>query len=343
MADPMNDERFMRAALVEAAKAVGRTSPNPAVGAVLVSKNRIIARGHHRAAGKPHAEIECLRRHQSSLPTDATLFVTLEPCSTTARTGPCTQAIINSGIKNIVIGSVDVNPLHHGRGISLLQGAGLNVRAGVLADECRRLNEQFNKWIVTGLPFVLAKCGMSVDGRLTRGDGDSKWITSAAARRHSRNLRAQVDAIVVGAETIRKDNPRLTVRGAAGARQPLRVILSRTGKLPRDAIIFRDQFKDLTVVYRNQSLRSVLKKLGKRQIISVLIEGGGQVLGEALDDELIDKIQVYVAPLFTGGAVVAFGGTGVANTTDAARVERISFQQIGSNICVTGYPSYQKR
>src|SRR5256714_9556830 len=214
------DKDFMRAALNEAKKALGQTSPNPAVGAVLVIDNRIVAKGHHREAGGDHAEIECLRDFGARVPARATLYVTLEPCSTVGRTAPCTDAIIKAGIKNVVVGAPDVNPRHSGKGIMQLRNAGVNVREGVLADECSRLNEAFNKWIVSGRPFVIAKCGMSLDGRLTRPAGEPRWITGRSARQHANELRARVDAVLVGAETIRSDNPRLTFRGSRCARQP---------------------------------------------------------------------------------------------------------------------------
>src|SRR5207247_2580039 len=158
------DEEFMRAALAEAKKALGRTSPNPAVGAVLVIDNRIVAKGHHREAGGAHGEIDCLRDFGAPIPAQATLFVTLEPCSTAGRTAPCTDAIISAGVKNVVVGAIDVNPRHSGEGIMQLRNAGVNVREGVLAEDCARLNEACNQWIVTGRPFVIAKCGMSLDG-----------------------------------------------------------------------------------------------------------------------------------------------------------------------------------
>src|SRR5205809_5964730 len=227
------DEKFMRAALKEAKKALGQTSPNPAVGAVLVINDRIVAKGHHREAGRDHAEIECLRNFRALVPARATLFVTLEPCSTAGRTARCTNAIISAGVKNVVVGAIDVNPRHSGEGIMQLRNAGVNVREGVLAEDCARLNEAFNQWIVTGRPFVIAKCGMSLDGRLTKSPNEKRWITSSAARRHAMLLRAQVDAILIGAETLRQDNPRLTTRGISGAKQPWRVVVTRSGKLPR--------------------------------------------------------------------------------------------------------------
>jgi diaminohydroxyphosphoribosylaminopyrimidine deaminase/5-amino-6-(5-phosphoribosylamino)uracil reductase len=335
------DERFMRAALDEAKKPVGRTSPNPAVGALLVIGNRIVARGHHRGPGKQHAEIECLAKWRKPIPGSATLFVTLEPCSTTGRTGPCTAALIESGIKNVVIGSIDVNPKHSGRGVRLLEDAGITVRVGVLGAECAKLNEYFNKWIVTGRPFVIAKCGMSLDGRLTRPPGEPQWLTTPASRLQAHQLRAAVDAVLIGAETLRQDNPRLTIRGVSGARQPLRVVIAGQSKLPADAHLFRDRFRERTLVYKNKSLATILTDLGKRDITSVMIEGGGKVLGEALDKRLIDKVQVYIAPLFTGGPVIAFGGKGSAVTVDAARLEGISYERIGQDICVCGYPRYR--
>jgi len=332
------DEEFMRAALNEAKKALGQTSPNPAVGAVVVIDNRMVAKGHHRKVGRDHAEIECLRDFGARVPARATLYVTLEPCSTAGRTAPCTDAIIKAGIKNVVVGAFDVNPRHSGKGIVQLRNAGVKVREGILADECSRINEAFNKWIVCGRPFVIAKCGMSLDGRLTRPDGEPRWITDPSARRHARRLRAGVDAILVGAETVRADDPRLTVRGVRWVRQPWRVVLTRSGKLPRRARLFSDRFASRTLIYRDKSLATVLKNLGKRGIISVLIEGGGEVLGQALDARLIDKVQLYLGPSLSGGPVIAFPGPGAENTADALRLRCVSYRKIGQSVCITGYP-----
>ncbi len=332
------DERFMREALKEAKKAQGQTSPNPAVGAVLVVDNRVVARGHHRGAGHDHAEIECLRNFGADVPARATLYITLEPCCTVGLTAPCTDAILKAGITNVVVGAMDVNPRHDGRGITRLRDAGIKVREGVLAEDCAHLNEAFNKWIVSRQPFVIAKCGMSLDGRLTRPPGESHWITGPSARHHAHRLRSRVDAILVGAETVRVDNPRLTVHGVQGARQPWRVVLTRSGNLPRRARLFSDQWAGETLIYEGKSLTTVLKDLGKRSVTSVLIEGGGHVLGQALDARLIDKVQIYLGPILTGGPVMAFPGHGAQSTGNALRLGEVCYRRLGENVCITAYP-----
>lgn len=334
------DAAFMRAALLEARKGLGRTSPNPAVGAVLVVERKVASKGHHALAGLAHAEIECLRRFKKAVPKNAVLYVTLEPCSTIGRTGSCTEAIIQAGVRHVVIGAPDPNPRHAGRGIEILKEAGLNVRTGVLTDECSALNEAYNKWITTRRPFVIAKCGMSLDGRLSRLPSDARWITSAPSRKHAHRLRAQVDAIVIGAETLRADNPRLTPRGVRGAKQPWRIVLSRSGALPRQAHLFADRFAERTIVCDERNLEVGLRELGEKEITSVLIEGGGEILGQALDQRLVDKVQLYVGPIFSGGPVTAFAGLGAGSTLEAPRLDRVRYQRIGQDVCVIGYPIY---
>lgn len=334
------DAAMMRAALREARKGLGRTSPNPAVGAVLVVDRSVVSKGHHALAGTAHAEIECVHRFKKAVPKNAVLYVTLEPCSTIGRTGPCTEAIIQAGVRHVVIGALDPNPRHAGRGIDILKKAGLDVRSGVLAGECSALNETYNKWVTTRLPFVIAKCGMSLDGRLSRVPGETRWITSAASRAHAHGLRAQVDAILIGAETLRADNPRLTLRGVRGAKQPWRVVLSRSGSLPREAHLFTDRFAERTIVCHGTNLEAALRGLGEKEITSVLIEGGGEILGEALDQRLVDKVQLYLGPLFTGGPVIAFAGLGAGSTQEAPRLDRVRYQRIGQDVCVIGYPIY---
>ncbi len=334
------DQRFMRLAFAEAQKGVGATSPNPAVGAVFVFGGKVVARGHHEGAGQPHAEVTCLQSAKLPIRKGSVLYVTLEPCSTTGRTPPCTQAIIDAGIKEVVVGAIDVNPRHAGRGLDLLRAAGIKVRVGILERECIALNEAFNHWIQTKRPFVIAKCGMSLDGRLTRPDGESQWITSEAAREHANRLRSEVDAILVGAETVRRDNPRLTVRAVPAKRQPWRVVLTRSEKLPQRSHIFTDRFADRTLVFRDKKLKAVLTELGKREITSVLIEGGGDVLGQALDARLIDRLRIYLGPLLTGGPTLAFGGRGAGCTVEAARLLDPTYEKVGSDIYLTGKPVY---
>jgi diaminohydroxyphosphoribosylaminopyrimidine deaminase / 5-amino-6-(5-phosphoribosylamino)uracil reductase len=331
----------MRLALVEARKGLGWTSPNPAVGAILVSDDKIISRAHHRRAGGPHAEVQCLERIGARLPRNSTLYVTLEPCSTIGQTGRCTDAIVRAGLRRVVVGTLDVNPRHQGRGITILRDAGVVVEVGILNQECSALNEAFNKWIRTGRPFVIAKCGMSLDGRLTRPHREPRWITGSAARKHAHALRARADAILVGAETVRADDPRLTVRRVGAAKQPWRVVVTRSGKLPPGCNLLRDRFADKTLVYRAESLESVLKDLGSKNVLTVLIEGGGQILGRALDRRLIDKVQIYIGPLLTGGPVFAFAGRGTPDTRNAVRLENVSYRRLADDVCVSGYPRNQ--
>jgi diaminohydroxyphosphoribosylaminopyrimidine deaminase/5-amino-6-(5-phosphoribosylamino)uracil reductase len=329
----------MGAALREARRGLGHTSPNPAVGAVLVIDQKIVAKGHHKSAGSAHAEIECLRSFKQPVPKRAILYVTLEPCSTIGRTGPCTDAIVQAGVRQLVIGANDPNPNHGGRGVQLLRKAGVDVRAGVLEKECSALNEAYNKWIQTGRPFVIAKCGMSLDGRLAPPPGETPWITSPASRRHAQQLRARVDAILIGAKTARADDPRLTVR-LPGAKQPWRVVLSRSGVLSRHARLLTDRFAARTVVYGQKKLAALLRELGEKEITSVLVEGGGEILGQVLDARLVDKVQLYLGPILTGGPIVAFPGVGAGSTEQALRLESIRYERIGQDVCVIGYPIY---
>ena len=302
----------MRLALREAERGVGRTSPNPAVGAVIVRGGRVLAWGYHHAAGQPHAEIEALHAlRRPGQARGATIYVTLEPCSTHGRTPPCTDAILRAGLARVVIGATDPNPRHAGSGVGLLESGGVEVRTGVLEEECRRLNRPFNRWIVTGRPWVIAKVALTLDGRLTRPPGEDRWLSGPAARAHAHRQRARVDAILVGAGTVRADNPRLTVREVPGAdptRQPWRVVLTRSGDLPAGAHLFTDEWRERTLVVRDQTLEAALGELGRRQVTSVLIEGGGQVLGQAFAAGLVDEVQFYFTPWLAGGPGIAVAG-----------------------------------
>ena len=336
------DEKFMRLALREAARGIGRTSPNPAVGAVLVKAGRVIAKGWHRGAGRPHAEIEALKKLRTpALARGATLYVTLEPCSTHGRTPPCTDAIAGAGIARVVAGATDPNPRHAGCGFSILRKAGIRVTSGVLAAECAALNPGFNKWITTGMPLVTAKAGLSLDGRFTRAPGHGQWLTSPQARADAMRLRVNVDAILIGAETLRADNPRLTLRGLPGGprTQPWRVVLTRSGRLPKQAHLFKDEHRARTLVYRGKPLRFVLHDLARRGCTSVMIEGGAALLGAAFDSRVIDLVHFYFAPILAGGPNV-LGGRGAATLAESVVLENAHYRRIGPDILLTGEVVY---
>jgi len=327
------DEAMMRLALREARRGLGKTRPNPAVGAVLVRNGKILARGWHRAAGLPHAEIEALKKTDAAR--GAALYVTLEPCSTHGRTPPCTDAIIRSGVARVVYGATDPNPEHAGRAAKILRNAGVEVVHGILAEDCARLNRAWNKWIATGLPYVTAKAGMSLDGRIA-SPPDRRWITSERSRRDAMRLRAECDAILVGAETIRIDDPMLTVRGIPIKEQPWRIVWSRTGKIPAESKVLTDSRRERTLVFSGKSLRSVLRDLGRRGIQHVLIEGGGRTLGEAFDRDLVDRVVFYVAPVLLGGPVPAVGGRGVADNPLAIRLRNPVYRNCGGDLRIEG-------
>lgn len=339
----------MRTALAEAQRGLGRTSPNPMVGAVIVREEagqpKILGSGWHRRAGLPHAEIEALRSlPDPSLARGATLYVTLEPCSTHGRTPPCTEAILNAGIRRVVIGTLDPNPAHAGRAVGLLREKGVEVQAGVLEEECRRLNLAFNQWIATGRPWVIAKAGFSLDGRITRPPKAGQWITNEASRADTHRLRSQVDAILVGGGTLRADNPRLTVRGLPREeperQQPWRVIVSQTGNLPPESAVFTDAYRGRTLVFKGQPLRETLAELGRREVTSVLIEGGTRVLGEAFDERLVNQVCFYVAPTLLGGPQLITGGLGVGSTAEAPRIVNPRYERFGDDLRMTGEVEY---
>lgn len=301
---PTDDARWMRRALALAAQGLGRTSPNPCVGAVLVRQGRVLGEGWHRQAGKPHAEIEALRAaaragHDAR---GATLYVTLEPCCTYGRTPPCTEAILRAGIARVVVAATDPNPAHAGRAYRILRRAGVEVRTGVLRREAAFLNRAFNHWITTGTPWIIGKAALSLDGKLTRPDG-RQHLTSATALRDVHRLRSTCDAILVGAGTARADNPRLTIRGvrhAAGRSQPWRVVVTRSGNLPGHLRLFTDEHHTRTLVYHKKSWPHILRDLGARGIHRLLVEGGGGVLNDLARRGLIHESVIYYAPLHFG-------------------------------------------
>ncbi len=332
------DRRFMRLALREAARGSGHTSPNPAVGAVIVRGGRVVSRGYHHAAGQPHAEIEAIGALRSaSLARGATLYVTLEPCSTHGRTPPCSAAILQAGLGRVVIGGMDPNPRHAGRAVELLMASGVAVTTGVLAQECARLNRAFNRWIVTGEPWVIAKAALTRDGCLTRAPGAGRWLSGVRSRRHAHRQRARVDAILIGAGTLRADNSRLTVRGVPGAsRQPWRVVLTRGGDLPAEAHLFTDEWRERTLVFPGLDLRDVLRELGRRQVTSVLIEGGAGVLGEAFTADLVDEVQFYVTPWLGGAAALGLRMNNRLGTPVRLITETIEVARLGPDVFLRG-------
>jgi len=311
------DEQWMRRALDEARRGHGLTSPNPCVGAVVVKDEVLLGRGWHRKAGGPHAEVEALRGLDAR---GATVYITLEPCSTRGRTPPCVDALIAAGVARVVWGVDDPNPQHSGRAAEFLTAAGIIVNTGVLQDECGEMIAPFAKLITTGLPWVIAKAGMSLDGRITRPAGEGRWITGEAARADAMRLRAQCDAIIIGAETLRRDDPALTLRGPdipPEKLQPWRIILTNSGDLPSGAKVFTDEHRDRTLVMRDQPLDAVLHDLAGRGVMSVLIEGGGTVLAHAFSSGLVDEVTFYTAPVIagTGRSVVdaaSFSGGSIA-------------------------------
>jgi diaminohydroxyphosphoribosylaminopyrimidine deaminase/5-amino-6-(5-phosphoribosylamino)uracil reductase len=308
------DALLMQVALKEAKKGEGKTAPNPLVGAVIARDGEMLSSGYHAKAGSLHAEIEALRHLKCiSDACGATLYVTLEPCSTFGKTSPCTKAIIDAGVKRVVYGATDPNPLHQGEAEKILSAAGIEVVTGVLTKECQELNKHWNHRMQTGLPWVIAKYGMSLDGRISSFPG-RRWITSEKSRRDAMRLRAQVEAILVGGGTIRDDDPSLTLRGLSKKErpfsQPWRIVWSRSGDIPRSAQVLTDKECSKTIVLTERSLRRALQDLAERGISSVLIEGGGRTLGEAFDNHLVDEVRFYVAPIMIGGPVLAVGGIG---------------------------------
>jgi len=335
------DLDWMALALTEAKQGVGLTSPNPPVGAVIVRDGVLLGKGHHRVAGGPHAEVVALKQARESFPNQlkgATIYVTLEPCSTVGRTPACTDAICQSGVARVVYASSDPNPQHQGRADEVLRQRGIAVTSGVLSQQADDLIRPFRKWITTGLPYIIAKAGQSLDGRITRPPGEPQWLTSEAARAHGRRLRQRVDAILVGAETVRRDNPLLTLRDSGShpdKRQPWRVILSRSGELPQDAHVFTDSFKEFTLVLPSMEFAEAMKELARRGISSVLVEGGGIIMGQAFRSQMVDEAHWYLAPRFCGGGRPSLDGPALEHSV---AMEQVTIETLDDNVLISGYP-----
>jgi len=339
------------------------------VGACVVRDGKIAGCGFHRRAGTPHAEVHALR-DAGEQARGATLYVNLEPCCHHGRTGPCTEAVIQAGIARVVVAMADPNPLVAGKGIKALQDAGIEVTLGVLEDEARELNEVFIKYITTGLPFVVAKAAVSLDGKIATRTGRSKWITGEAARAYGHRLRDWYDAIMVGIGTVLADDPSLTTRlPGGGGRDPVRVIVDSQARTPLKARVLTQPSGAATLIATTAGasparvellrqagakvlvagagprvdLAGLLKILVQEGITSVLIEGGAAIHGSALAERIVDKAAWFIAPIIIGGrdAPGAVGGEGVNDPSEAAELERLKISRLGPDICVEGYLKYR--
>jgi diaminohydroxyphosphoribosylaminopyrimidine deaminase/5-amino-6-(5-phosphoribosylamino)uracil reductase len=358
---------YMSQALSLARLALGQVSPNPAVGAVIVKNDVIVGQGYTQPPGSDHAEIVALKQAGEEA-RGAALYVTLEPCCYFGRTPPCTQSIIAAGIGEVHFAMIDPNPLVSGKGQAELEAAGIKTCCGENADEAAVINEAFIKYITTGLPFVTAKFAASLDGKIATRNGDSKWITGEAARKHVQHLRYISDAVMTGANTIMVDNPRLTVRlsvkGGITHKQPLRIIVDGMGRTPPTARIFSEPGKTLLVLGSSLSpeigrvlaasgaevlelpsgdgvldLRELLTVLAKREITSILVEAGGILLGSLFDQGLVDKVVAFLAPIVIGGqeARPAVAGRGIEKLSDGIRLKQVRVERVGEDIMVVGY------
>ena len=337
------NEKWIRVALDEGRKGIGLTAPNPPVGAVLVKDGIELARGWHQKVGTPHAERNALSKLREGEAKGATAYVTLEPCSTHGRTGACTEALISAGVAKVVYGARDPNPSHAGGADEILSAVGIEVISGILEDECEELIRGFAMVQMEGRPWVIAKTAMSLDGSITRPPGESQWLSGPLAREEVQQLRVEVDAILTSGETVRRDDPALTLRGPqipSNKIQPLRVVM--TGQdLDREGLqLFEDKWKERTLVFKEQSKYDVLHNLAsKHGVTTVLVEAGGSLLGSFLDDGLIDEWVIYLAPLVTGGPTVAVGGQGSETLEDRLNLRKISIYQVGRDVCARGLVS----
>jgi diaminohydroxyphosphoribosylaminopyrimidine deaminase/5-amino-6-(5-phosphoribosylamino)uracil reductase len=365
---------YMRLALRLARRSYGKTSPNPMVGAMLVKGGKIIGRGWHHRAGEPHGEIEAIRDalKRGNRVKGATLYVTLEPCSTHGRTPPCTDAILRAGIKHVVIGATDPNPRHRGKGFEILRRGGVDVTGGVLAEECDQLNEAFNHWIVHRTPFVTVKAAMTLDGKIATSSTESKWITGEKARAYGMNLRQGADAILVGINTILADDPSLTVRSPkskvqspkSGKRDGLRrIVLDSQARTPSKAKVVSDSHAALTTIVVSRSapakrvsalsrrsnvlvapnaganldLGWLLRRLGSENVTNLLVEGGGEVNASFLLQGLAQRVAFFFAPKVLGGrdSISAVAGQGIMRLDQAIRLTSVDYRTLGPDLLLS--------
>lgn len=364
------EESFMERALELAARGRGYTTPNPAVGAVIVQDGVVVGEGYHRRAGGPHAEVVALEA-AGDRATNATMYVTLEPCVHYGRTPPCAEALVRAGLRRVVVAMADPNPLVSGRGLSSLSQAGLEVEVGWLQEKARELNEAFIKFILTGSPWVSLKAALSLDGKIATSSGASRWITGPAARQHGHWLRHWHDAILVGVGTVLQDDPQLTTRLAEG-KDPVRVILDSRLRIPLASRVLHVKSSAPTVVATTAAapaarrrqleelgievwvveedaagrvdLAAVLRRLAERQLTSVLVEGGSSVQASFLEAGLADKVYFFLAPKIIGGtrAPGPVGGVGVSQVADAWRLHDVRVEFLDRDLLVTGYVRSKK-
>ncbi len=352
----------MRLALREARRGAGRTSPNPAVGAVLVKGGRVVGRGHHARAGAPHAEVAAIRE-AGARARGADLYTTLEPCDHYGRTPPCSLAILEAGVRRVLSGSSDPNPRVNGRGIRRLRRAGVPVETGVLREACDAVNETWFRFIETGRPHVTLKLAATLDGRIATSAGDSRWVTGAPARSLVHRLRDAADAVLVGSGTARTDDPRLTTRLPGGrGRDPIRVVLDSRLELPHRLHLFRQRSSAPTIVAHvsgtppprpprgveylrckarrgRVDLGDLLARLGQRGVTTVLAEGGAEVARSLLEAGQVDRLLLFLAPKLAGGGLSWLPGKGPARMTDALAVRDLTVRRVGRDLLVTCRPA----
>jgi len=366
MPDTETDEFWMGRALDLAARGRGRTSPNPMVGAVIVKNGQLVGEGFHAYAGSDHAEVVA-HREAGSAASGGTLYVSLEPCCHHGRTPPCVDEIVHAGIRRVVAASEDPNPAVSGRGIAALREAGLTVEVGLLGGEAARLNEAFFKYVRTGLPLVTLKVAASLDGKIATRTGESRWITGESARRLVHQLRNEADAVLVGIGTVLRDDPLLTTRlGIADQRDPIRVIVDNLARLPLRAKVVNRASTAPTILAVSQmapqskleaiqregvqviivensprrvSLERLMEALGKRGVLSVIIEGGAEINASALREGVVDKVLVFLAPILIGGksTPTAVGGDGIESLGQALRLHDVRIDRFDGDILVEGY------
>jgi len=358
------DERFMAAALRAARRGLGRTSPNPAVGAVVVKGGRIVGRGHHAKAGGPHAEVMALRQ-AGARARGADLYTTLEPCDHTGKTGPCSVAILEAGVRRVFTGSHDPNPLVNGKGVARLEAGGVEVVEGVLRAACDALVAPWHTFIRERRPYVTLKAAVTLDGRLATRTGDARWVTGPAARERVHRLRDEVDAVLVGSGTARADDPRLTTRLPGGkGRDPLRVVLDTELRLPARLALLHPRSAAPTLVAHaadlaprgrtaarverlavrrgkgGLSLPDLLSKLAARGVVHLLVEGGAAVHARFLEAGLVDRVMVFVAPKLAGADGVPLAAfRGPARMSDALALADVTVERLGDDVLVTGVPA----